>query len=603
MINRMDSISKKRRKVDFDSEASVLPSSDSIDVSSRKPSRLNPRGSISPPTRMRIPSSQAVGFRLDGSSNTTNSSIVGQEPVEEQNAKSIGSGFSSTKNFENSSTSNAKPSPIQLTSVKDLPDNLNIDTVGLTDILGNVLIKECWIFNFLFDVDFVMKQFDEDTRDLVVVKIVHGSWKNEDSNKMRIDEAVKRYTNVQAITAYMPEAYGTHHSKMIVLFRHDDCAQIILLTANMIAGDWRMCQAVWRSPLLPIRKPEEHNATNLNPLLVGSGLRFQHDLLAYLRKYDARTKNLVAQLLQYDFRSVRAALIASVPGKQNLESCNLRNATVWGWPALKDILRCVPSNSSQPHVVIQVSSVASAGDKWIRSTFFDALSTVAAPEKGFHANKTAKFSIVFPTSDEIRRSIDGYSAGGSIHMKTQSVAQSAQLAYLRPMLCHWAGDGQSHGNNLSSTRCIVREAGRRRAPPHIKTYVRFSDDLMTKIDWAMMTSANLSTQAWGAAMNGVGEVRICSYEIGVIVWPALWDENLTGNVEMVPVFKNDKPAIEVEKVLNQKSSDTLKVKVGWRMPYDLPLIPYQDTEMPWCASLPCEEPDWMGRTWPGFGAH
>lgn len=62
---------------------------------------------------------------------------------------------------------------------------------------------------------------------MVHVKLVHGSWKKEDPNKLRIDEATKRYSNIDAITAHMPEAYGTHHSKMIVLFRHDDQAQYV----------------------------------------------------------------------------------------------------------------------------------------------------------------------------------------------------------------------------------------------------------------------------------------------------------------------------------------------------------------------------------------
>lgn len=47
-------------------------------------------------------------------------------------------------------------SPIQLTRIKDLSDAENEDTVGLGEILGDPMIKECWNFNFLFDIDFVM---------------------------------------------------------------------------------------------------------------------------------------------------------------------------------------------------------------------------------------------------------------------------------------------------------------------------------------------------------------------------------------------------------------------------------------------------------------
>ena len=68
-------------------------------------------------------------------------------------------------------------------------------------------------------------QLDEDVRDTVQVNLVHGSWKREDSNRLRIEAAMQRYKNVRSTTAHMPEPYGTHHSKMIILFRHDDQAQ------------------------------------------------------------------------------------------------------------------------------------------------------------------------------------------------------------------------------------------------------------------------------------------------------------------------------------------------------------------------------------------
>lgn len=48
------------------------------------------------------------------------------------------------------------PSPFQLTNIRDLALSQNVDAVTLKDILGDPLIKECWNFNFLFDVDFVM---------------------------------------------------------------------------------------------------------------------------------------------------------------------------------------------------------------------------------------------------------------------------------------------------------------------------------------------------------------------------------------------------------------------------------------------------------------
>lgn len=550
---------------------------------------LDTRRSISPPIRRRQHAAQQMADLLPGDDFPTSSSSI--------------------PNITSSASVALVPSPVQLISIKDLPTTVNFDTISLNDILGDPLIKECWIFNFLFDVDFIISQFDEDTRDLVQVKIVHGSWKKEDSNKIHIDEAVKRYPNVQAMTAYMPEAYGTHHSKMIINFRHDDQAQVVILTANMVAGDWRMCQAVWRSPLLPLQtacNDAEQGHLDLRPL--GSGTRFKHDLLAYLREYKTRTKNLVALLSNHDFSGIRAALIASTPGKQHVQSLDPETENFWGWPALKRVLSGIPVASSKPHIVIQVSSVATIGEKWTSNTFFDALSA-SAPLADVKKQRP-KFSIIFPTSDDIRRSTDGYSAGGSIHMKTQSAAQRKQLTYLKPMLCHWAGDVDPPPPTPSSSTTPptnIRQAGRRRAAPHIKTYVRFTDATMTNIDWAMLTSANLSTQAWGAAPTASGEVRICSYEIGIAVWPALWDDaaGVAESAEMVPVFKTDLPATDESAGIADQppraETMTMKTKVGWRMPYDLPLVPYAEHDGPWCAAEPCLVPDWMGRSWPGFG--
>lgn len=48
------------------------------------------------------------------------------------------------------------PSPIRLSRIRDAPTNDNIDAVRLHDLVGSPLVKECWHFNFLFDVDFVM---------------------------------------------------------------------------------------------------------------------------------------------------------------------------------------------------------------------------------------------------------------------------------------------------------------------------------------------------------------------------------------------------------------------------------------------------------------
>jgi len=181
-------------------------------------------------------------------------------------------------------------------------------------------------------------------------------------------------------------------------------------------------------------------------------------------------------------------------------------------------------------------------------------------------------------------------------MKTQTPAQQKQLQYMKPYLHHWAGDGASSLAASSDDRQIVRDAGRNRAAPHIKTYARFSDSTQQTIDWMLVTSANLSKQAWGDAVSSAGEVRVCSYEIGVLVWPALWGEDAI----MVPAFKSDVPNVNDVEVIGGCADEggeegKRRLVVGARMPFDLPLVKYEPGDEPWCATKSYTEPDWTGQ--------
>lgn len=373
--------------------------------------------------------------------------------------------------------------------------------------------------------------------------------------------------------------FGTHHSKMLILLRHDDTAQVIIHTANMISRDQtNMTQAVWRSPLLPLLPDASKGDGRAR---IGSGEKFKADLLNYLRAYDGRriTCGPIADALsKYDFSAVKGALIASTPGRHNTLD---DSPTKWGWHAMKQALRAVTVQEGKAEVVVQISSIATLGPttKWLRDTFFTALSSRAPMAMG--APKP-DFKVVFPTADEIRCSLDGYVSGGSIHTKIQSSQQEKQLQYLRPMFCHWANDSPK-GKALAED-AFIHDGGRQRAAPHIKTYIRYGQK---SIDWALTTSANLSKQAWGDTANTFGEMRISSYEIGVLVWPALYDENAV----MVPTFRKDEPDDDIER---ERSI------VGLRIPYNLPLQPYGKTEIPWVATASYGEPDRLGQIWGGY---
>ncbi|CAK7268138.1 hypothetical protein SEPCBS119000_002910 [Sporothrix epigloea] len=534
-------------------------------------------------------------------------------------------------------------SPFQLTAIRDLPPSANVDALTIHDVFGDPRVVECWEFNFLHDLDFLMSAFHVDARQRgIAVHVVHGFWKREDPRRINLEAAARQYakgssqgtdnSSITLHTAYMPEIFGTHHAKMAVLFRNDATAQVVIHTANLIPHDWRnMTQAVWRSLLLPLILDRENEAERslaedgANRI----GWQFKHDFLSYLRSYNHQRsvcQPLVDKVQQYDFSAVRGVLIGSVPGRHHVPSPNEKpksdngqryNTTHWGWLAMQRALQNVPlrsgtkkasqTGSTQAEIVIQVSSIATLGstDSWLQNTMFSALtgdtfSSLSEATEAAAKQKASSFGplqlqrqqlprpqfrIMFPTADEIRRSLDGYTSGSSIHARIQSPQQQKQLAYMLPLLCHWANDAEDGAALPAVSSSSVGDAKRRRAAPHVKTYVRYSNsDDTCYIDWALLTSANLSKQAWGEARSAGGEMRIASYELGVLVWPEL----LTGvkGATMQPVFGRDD--------LQDPGIATSVVNVPLRIPYSLPVQRYGPGEIPWVSSLPHSEPDWRG---------
>ena len=388
--------------------------------------------------------------------------------------------------------------------------------------------------------------------------------------------------------------FGTHHSKMMILLRHDETAQVVIHTANMIVRDWtNMTQAVWLSPRLPLMKPSQQSPSD-EGAKIGSGAKFKIDFLNYLRAYDVRfptCKPIIDQLVKYDFSAVKGSLIASVPGRHKLHGNS--SQTKWGWAAMAQALKAVPlTPTTQSTIAVQISSIATLGptDAWLQNTFFRAFAGGRRDNTTtiLQQHKSPSFKVIFPTADEIRRSLDGYASGGSIHTKTQSPQQAKQLQYLTPLFCHWANDSPS-GAELSKdddSPTTRKDGGRNRAAPHIKTYIRYNNNNRlseASIDWALVTSANLSKQAWGDAVNSAGEVRVSSYEIGVLVWPGLYAEGAV----MKGAFLADELA----------DGEGGKAAVALRVPYSLPLQAYGRGEVPWVATARHLEPDWMGRAW------
>eukprot|EP00727_Mastigamoeba_balamuthi_P002441 m51a1_g12194 hypothetical protein (399) ;mRNA; f:30057-31883 len=89
-----------------------------------------------------------------------------------------------------------------------------------------------------------------------------------------------------------------------------------------------------------------------------------------------------------------------------------------------------------------------------------------------------------------------------------------------------------------------------------KTYAKM-DSGMSRVEWLCVTSANMSQAAWGVLQRGGTQLMVRHFEIGVL----------------------------------------LRETDGAVLPYELPLVPYDDSDEPWAWDVKHPEPDVFGGTW------
>lgn len=138
-------------------------------------------------------------------------------------------------------------SPIRLYRIKDLDVSENVDTVTLQEILSpRSTLDELWSINFMTDMSFIRHIVGKEDETRVKIRIIHGYWREEDASRKLMETGIWS-NNVKLIAAYLPDPFGTHHSKIIILFRTDSTAQVVihtgdfpqfvLILANMIPFD------------------------------------------------------------------------------------------------------------------------------------------------------------------------------------------------------------------------------------------------------------------------------------------------------------------------------------------------------------------------------
>jgi len=396
-------------------------------------------------------------------------------------------------------------------------------------------------FNYCIDVHWLMGQHPEKFRGLPLL-LVHG---DKGESEKQLEDQCREFPNIELCRGELPIPFGTHHTKMMLL-KYTDGMRVVITTANLVQQDWHQkTQGMWVSPLLP---PSDRTCG-----LQRSPTNFREDLVEYLAAYKkVKLQEWVAIINDHDFSQVNVALVASVPGSK--ESSSAR----WGHLKLRKLLAAhvIKTDPSWP-VIGQFSSIGSMGkdkDQWLCG---ELLTSLAACKGNVGPRKMPHFKLVFPSVDDVRCSLEGYPAGGSIPYQK---ATADKQPWLADFMHRW-----------ESPHC-----GRTHAAPHIKSYLRYSPFASNqRCPWFLLTSANLSKSAWGSLDKSGRKLTIRSYEMGVLFLPKF---------------------VLGEKHLHFRLCDR---EGGFPAPVKVPPTPYAKGEdEPWVWNAPhADAPDRYGNVW------
>ena len=556
--------------------------------------------------------------------------------------------------------------------------------VSVSDLVRGP-VRWAVVSNFKIDLDFMQDHAPE----LLAIPRVHWLHGQDDlpiwirthcPNKTRSGE----WTTLKPAT---PQ-WGTHHSKFFLLV-FPAGVRVVVHTANLCFGDLSaMSNAAWWQDF-PAKTPGARAAHETS--------EFEEDLVRYLHRTGWRGRDEGSRyghvgpeaFRAFDFAGAGAKLIGSVPGRHGgADARDRREATAWGHPALRRALGKMrfPGRFRGAPIIGQFSSVGSFTEKWLVDEFGASL---RAGQVRVEQNKREKtpatdddaggpadqpspspssplgagpIQLVWPTVAEVRASLLGYAAGGSIPGNTKNLAKPHVAARLHA----WRAPGEEM-SNPEEKKTIRAGAGsnphpygRARAVPHIKTFARYARMRTgagpATLAWVFLGSHNLSGAAWGKFEKNETQLNVLSYELGVLLAPALVgpttkkppfcavaaslsapsssaasfssarflclagarprravgapgqvaDDEEPAEPEVVQFrhagsvreWSRTKRRNEADATENVASEDDAADFVVAPLPYPVPPRRYGPADAPWTVDTVHAEPDCFGRTWP-----
>jgi tyrosyl-DNA phosphodiesterase-1 len=366
--------------------------------------------------------------------------------------------------------------------------------------------------------------------------------------------------------------------QLIVCYRTH--VRVCVTTANFLAIDWGLkTEGVWMQDF-PL-KASRAAATSAVPAQSSSD--FEDTLVAYLAATGWPGGAVPgcgvvtpAFLRRFDFSGARAALVGSVPGAHGGAAL-----AAWGHRRLRALLAAHTFDAAfvGAPLVYQFSSQGSvrAETGW-QAAFRESLSAGASASGG--PLGVGQERIVWPTEEEVRTSLEGWAGGTSIPGSRENVRRDN----IRERHCRWA-----HADAASAAAACPE--GRARALPHIKTFLRHAG---TRLAWLLLGSHNMSMAAWGQTLKSrPHELKIMSYELGVLFLPSLAGGSGAGGVQLLTTAGSGGSGA----LRAGLSSDGRTLALP--LPYALPPVRYGPHDVPWDWETPRAQPDVHGRTFPG----
>ncbi|KAF1334963.1 Tyrosyl-dna phosphodiesterase 1, partial [Globisporangium splendens] len=467
----------------------------------------------------------------------------------------------------------------RLTRLKNAPEAHNQDTVGIADLLAGEFTKVL-LTNYMFDMPWLFSECPR-LHDVSVL-LVHG-----ERDRQAMANECKGYTNVTLVAPYLPIPYGTHHTKMMVVV-YPAKVRVAIFTANFIAIDWNnKTQGVWFQDFelktLGGDDDTEHKECVSNRNADGSNsvaLDFEADLVGYLSRLGTKVAAFCKEeLVRFDFSTAKVALVPSVPGVHTGKGANALVVYVFINMEKYGHLRVRKYASAMCFVcILAMFRMGSLDEKWFFGEFAASLlpgkkgvTATSAPVQALH--------IVWPSVDDVTFFVWNLTA--QLHRRLGRWPCSAVSTEKYETFFAQVPSQVESTRGIASKECDAAH----------QTYARVdaSCENCGALDWAILTSSNLSKGAWGAFQKNQTQFMIRSYELGVMFLPQLSPTN-----KAFAVIGSEAAAIDAATGIPSASGISQRPRV-LPLPYSFPIKTYDPkVDEPWVWDLVRDEPDIFG---------